>query len=384
MINLGINLIEYKKDYRGGLNTYILELIEELENRKLKIIIFTNKDSEIYLKNKFKKSNVIVFKKNKLIYLFAQLFCIVFNIKKLFSIIENYFYKDLKKIIENKCDIFYCPLSYLKPYDLKIPTVLSPHDFQHLHFPENFNWLRLKYRNMAFSLSMKKSNFIQASSNFIKNDIKSNFKINDNKIFVINEGVSNKFKVSKVNLNKNNYIFFPAQLWKHKNHLLVLKSIKYIYQKKRINFKIVMTGQKYNSYNLLSKFIQKNKKLKIKYLGKVSFKKLINLYKNSRLVLSPSIYESSSLPILESCKIGIPVICSDIEPNKELNKKLKLNLFKSSNVKSFSKTLLKVWFNKKLLNSQSKYNLKKIKNYSWVKTAKKYEKIFYLLNKKKI
>ena len=145
-----------------------------------------------------------------------------------------------------------------------------------------------------------------------------------------------------------------------------------------------MTGQKYNSYNLLSKFIQKNKKLKIKYLGKVSFKKLINLYKNSRLVLSPSIYESSSLPILESCKIGIPVICSDIEPNKELNKKLKLNLFKSSNVKSFSKTLLKVWFNKKLLNSQSKYNLKKIKNYSWVKTAKKYEKIFYLLNKKKI
>ena len=76
-------------------------------------------------------------------------------------------------------------------------------------FPENFNWLRLKYRNMAFSLSMKKSNFIQASSNFIKNDIKSNFKINDNKIFVINEGVSNKFKVSKVNLNKNNYIFSP-------------------------------------------------------------------------------------------------------------------------------------------------------------------------------
>ena len=39
---------------------------------------------------------LLFFKKNKLIYLFAQLFCIVFNIKKLFSIIENYFYKDLK------------------------------------------------------------------------------------------------------------------------------------------------------------------------------------------------------------------------------------------------------------------------------------------------
>ena len=196
-----------------------------------------------------------------------------------------------KKNNRKKCDVFYCPLSYLKPYNLNIPTVTSPHDFQHLHFPENFDWLRLKYRNIAFNLTIKKSNFIQASSNFIKNDIKSNFKIKDNKIFVINEGVSNKFIASKVNLNKNNYIFFPAQLWKHKNHLFVLKSINIFIKKKRINFKIVMTGQKYNSYNLVSKFIQKNKKLNIKYLGKVSFKKLINLYKNSKLVLSPSIYE---------------------------------------------------------------------------------------------
>ena len=87
----------------------------------------------------------------------------------------------------------------------------------------------------------------------------------------------------------------------------------------------------------------------------MSFKKLINLYSNSKIVLSPSIYESSSLPILESCKLGKPVICSDIQPNKELNKKLKLNFFKATSPKSFSKTLLNVWFDKKLLGFQSKY-----------------------------
>ena len=36
MIKLGINLIEFKNNYRGGLNTYILELIEELEKKKTK------------------------------------------------------------------------------------------------------------------------------------------------------------------------------------------------------------------------------------------------------------------------------------------------------------------------------------------------------------
>ena len=383
MISLGINLIEFKKNYRGGLNTYILELIEELEKRKLKINIFTNKNSEIYLKNKFKKSNIIIFEKNKFFYLAIQSLSLIFNIERLFGFIENCYYKDLKEKIEEKCEIFYCPLSYLKPYNLNIPTVSSPHDFQHLHFPENFDWLRLKYRNIAFNLSVKKSNLIQVSSNFIKKDIKTNFNINKNKIIVINEGVSNKFKPNKINFKKNDYIFFPAQLWKHKNHLLVLKGIKSIYDQKRINLKLIMVGEKFNSYNSIVKFIKKNKNLKIQYLGKVSFKKLINLYSNSKIVLSPSIYESSSLPILESCKLGKPVICSDIQPNKELNKKLKLNFFKATSPKSFSKTLLNVWFDKKLLGFQSKYNLKKINNYSWEKTAKKYEKVFYLLKKKK-
>jgi hypothetical protein len=107
----------------------------------------------------------------KFVFLFLQLFCIILEYEKLFCWIENYYYKDVKKIIEEKCDVFYCPLTYLKPYNLKIPTISSPHDFQHLHFPKYFNYFRLKYRNIAFNLTVKKTTIIQASSSFIKNDI---------------------------------------------------------------------------------------------------------------------------------------------------------------------------------------------------------------------
>ena len=384
MLNLGINLIDFKKNYRGGLNTYTLELIEELEKRDIKLSIFTNNDSEIFLKKKFKKSKIFTYKKNRLPFLFLQFFCITFNFENLFCFIENFYYKDIKKKIEKKCDIFYCPLSYLKPYNLKIPTVSSPHDFQHLHFPKNFSWFRLKYRNIAFNLTVKKSSLIQASSNFIKNDIKKKFKINKNKIIVINEGVSDKFTNKPLNFKKNNYIFFPSQLWKHKDHITVLKSLKSIYKNYKINFRLIMVGEKFNTDKCILNYIRNNKKLNIHYLGKVSFLKLINLYNNCRLVISPSTYESSSLPILESCKIGRPVICSDIKPNLELNKRLKLNIFKTKNVNSLSKILLRIWFNKKLLKSQINFNKRKINEFNWLKVSLKYEKIFNTLNRKNV
>ena len=379
MLNLGVNLIEFKRDYVGGLNTYALELIEELEKRNLKINIFTNKNSSEFLKKKFKNSNIIKLNKKNYILLFFQFVSIIFEFEKLFCLIENYYYKSIKKIIENNCDIFYCPLSYLKPYNLNIPTVSSPHDLQHLHFPKYFSYLRLKYRKIAFKLTLEKSNLIQASSNFIKNDIRKKLKIDKNKVIVINEGVSNKFNYSPINLKKNNYIFLPAQLWHHKNHLTVLNSLKLIYKKYRINFKLIMVGEKYNAYNNISNFIKKNKGLNIQYLGKVNYNKLISLYNNSRLVISPSLHESSSLPILEACKIGRAVICSDIKPNKELARKLKLNLFKAEDPVNLSQVILKLWFKKKFQKSQIKFNKRIINNFSWEEVSKKYEKNIYKL-----
>jgi glycosyltransferase involved in cell wall biosynthesis len=382
MLNLGINLVEFKKDYVGGINTYAIELIKELEKKKINIYIFTNKDSANFLKKNLKNSYIIVFKKNKFVFLFLQLFCIILDYEKLFCWIENYYYKDVKKIIEEKCDVFYCPLTYLKPYNLRIPTISSPHDFQHLHFPKYFNYFRLKYRNIAFNLTVKKTTIIQASSSFIKNDIQKKFGISKNKIIIINEGVSNEFIYSKINLKKNDYIFLPAQLWEHKNHITVLNSLKLIYEKHKINLRLIMVGEKFNAYKKVFNFIQKNKQLKVQYLGKVTYKKLKNLYNNCRFVICPSLHESNNLPILEACKIGRPVICSDIEPNIELKKKIKLNLFESKNSSHLAELFINLWSKKKLLKSQTNFNKKVITNYSWSKVAKKYIKIFDKLKKK--
>jgi glycosyltransferase involved in cell wall biosynthesis len=384
MIRVGINLIDFKKNYRGGINSFALGLIRSLEKKKIDLNIYTNKDSKFFIKKIFKKSNIITIKQSKLIYLVLQLFCILFNSKKLFINLENAYYKKIKKNIEDNCDIFYCPLSYLRPYNLKIPTVSSIHDLQHLNYPNNFNFLKIKYRNFSFQETIYNSTNIQASSRFIKNEIKKFYpNTNMKKIQVINEGVSSDFKFKKTNIANKKYIFFPAQLWKHKNHITVLKSIKVLKEKYNLNIKLVLVGQKFSySKNILS-FINQNKKLRIQYLGKVNFKKLIYLYKNCKFLISPAIYESSSIPILEACKIGRPVLCSNTAPNKELGKNLKLNFFSTCSYKNLAKVIKKIWNDNNLLTEQINFNKKMIHNYSWDNISKNYLKLFLKLKNKK-
>ena len=233
-----------------------------------------------------------------------------------------------------------------------------------------------------YKLTIENSTVIQASTDFIKEDIKKNYpKIKKSKISVINEGTSKKFKFKNFNF-KNDFIFFPAQLWPHKNHIVVLNALKRLYFKNNLNLRLIMVGGKFSAFKKINNFIKKNRFLKIRYLGKVSFNKLLLLYKNCRFLISPAIYESSSIPILEACKIGRPIIASKTRSNLEMAKKIKINFFKTNNYKDLSKLLLEIWFNKKLIKNDIKKNKEIVKKLSWEKISEEYYKVFLGLVKK--
>ena len=381
MITLGINLLDFKPNYLGGINSFSLGLIKPL-GKKCKLRIYTNSKSYLFLKKKFPNANIIIHSKNNLIFNFFQLISVLTESKRLFKYNHNLYYRELKEKIDKECDILYCSLSYLKPLNLNIPTVTSIHDLQHHHLPENFNFIQLKYRAMMYKLTIENSSKIQASSKFIKEDIKKIYpQIKKSKIIVIREGTSKDFKFKNFNF-KNDFIFFPGQLWPHKNHMVVLNALKQLYIKHNLNLKLILVGEKFIAFKKINNFINQNKKLNIKYLGKVHFDKLLLLYKNCRFLISPAIYESSSIPILEACITGRPIIASNTRSNLEMAKTIKINFFKTNDHKNLSKLLLKIWFNKKLINDDIKRNKKIVKHLSWEKKSIEYYKIFSSLIKK--
>src|SRR5579872_1912200 len=138
--------------------------------------------------------------------------------------------------MEAESDVLYTPTVVLECFDNRKPSVLSMHDIQHLHHPEFFNWARRTSRKITYRLSARHATYLQASSEYIKRDLLEHFPwLSEEQIQVIPSGaLIERFAIPAAVEALSGYglperfLFFPAQLWPHKNHMTVLKALKLI------------------------------------------------------------------------------------------------------------------------------------------------------------
>jgi len=265
------------------------------------------------------------------------------------------------------------------------------HDIQQFHFPEFFTKRELLNRKIHFKLSTELSHYFQASSQFIKEDLLKHFKnVKEEQIVVINEGVnieefssrkdtsllSDKYKIP------DEFLFFPAQLWHHKNHITVLKALKEIEKEFNLKINLVLTGAKESAAKQILEFIKSNEMNYVHYLGLVPFSDLLALYQKAKFLITAVLYESSSLPILEAAASGTPIFASKTPPNVEMSGILKINLFEPTNVNELSSLIKKIWNDNDLIKQQADYNQEHINYYSWDNVASKYLNFFERILKK--
>ena len=260
MLKIAINLTEIDPNYRGGINTYTHGLINGFLNLRSKDVYFNlicveNNHLEF---QKYVDHNILITKlpNRNIIFKIIKNLLFWINNKYLFEKFSNFYWKDAQKISKD-CNITYWPTTVLNFFNSKNKTIVSMHDIQHIHYPNFFSLKEKLVRKLYFSLTVKYVNHIQASSFFIKRDLLNNFKSLDEKqINVINEGVSvNDFTFFKniTDIKKKysipkNYIFYPAQLWPHKNHTTIIKAMGYLLKNKNIKIYLVLTGKNYGFY----------------------------------------------------------------------------------------------------------------------------------------
>ena len=115
-----------------------------------------------------------------------------------------------------------------------------------------------------------------------------------------------------------NYLFYPAQFWPHKNHVGLLIALKLLRDKFGLDFAIVFTGS--NKGNL--GYIQKTAKElglaeKVFFPGFVATDTLCNLYRNAFALVYPTFFGPDNLPPLEAFALGCPVIASNVSGAEE-------------------------------------------------------------------
>ena len=137
--------------------------------------------------------------------------------------------------------------------------------------------------------------------------------------FALRAGVSTGEKESLTHLGvKDDYLFYPAQFWPHKNHPCLLFALKFL--KDRYDYKpqLVLTGSdKGNRSHIEQASRDYSLQDQVIFPGFVSREDLMLLYRQAQALVFPSYCGPENLPPLEAFALGCPVIASAIPGHEE-------------------------------------------------------------------
>jgi glycosyltransferase involved in cell wall biosynthesis len=224
---------------------------------------------------------------------------------------------------------------------------------------------RLGYK-IVLNHAIRNSKRIIVPTNFVKEDIIQNFRISQDKIFVIYEGFDRKIEGTGEN-EYGNYFLYVGNAYPHKNLEKMIEAFR-IFSKRNENFKLILVGKNDYFYKRLKNKINENTVL---FLHDVSDSKLYNLYKNAVSLVDPSLIEGFGLPVLEAISVRCPVIASDIPTFREIYKDLIL-YFNSNNIVDIANKMEEVVkLKNKFYEKKSDEIIVMLDKFNWEKTARK-------------
>jgi glycosyltransferase involved in cell wall biosynthesis len=285
----------------------------------------------------------------------------------------------LKYLIEkNSPDVYHS--QYFLPLSCNRASIITIHDASFLTHPEWFT-NREKFIFNFLNNSIKKSKKIIAVSGFLKSELLKFFDIEKYKIDVIYNGVSEIFKpdisdslISKIKLKyslPDNYILYVGRFNVRKNISILIKAFSFFKRRNKIDFKLVLVGKKdWKSQNLKKLVSKLNLSDKVKFIDYLPYSDLPAIYKNAKLFVFPSFYESFGLPPLEAMACGIPCITANTSAFPEITQDATLKI-NPNDAEELAAAIERLIFDQSLINSYIAKGLELTKQFTWAKTAKK-------------
>ncbi|MBI4141499.1 glycosyltransferase family 4 protein [Candidatus Woesearchaeota archaeon] len=262
-------------------------------------------------------------------------------------------------------------------YILKKPAIALVHD---VSSSDNDQWFaRSKISAIGEKLSVKLPfTKILTVSNGTKNQLIKKYKINEEKIKVIHNGVDLKLTDSvKQPSKEKNTIIFVGRLIPHKHVDDLLQAFSKITKKiPTAKLKIIGTGSEEEKLISLTKKLRLNN---VRFLGNVKdYKNILKEIKKSRVLALPSTREGFGIVLAEANACYVPVVAYEIEGVRDVVQSgVNGILVPPQNTKTLSTALIEILTNEQTRISFGNNGRQRVEQlFTWEKTTDQIEKFY--------
>ena len=364
-MKIGLNGQKILDENPAGPEIFTINLFENLAKIDLKneYFIYTTKKPEKDLENKIKQGNEkFHFKEIEYRKLWTQ-------------------YGLAKELIKNPVDVFFTAIHSIPMIrSSKTKFVVMIHGLEYQYTLGYKNPLNRFFIERPIKYAIKHSDKIITPSLATKEEIlKRNWNVDEKKIEVVYEGVSEEFypkseeEINKIRkkyeIGKNPYLLFVSTIQPRKNIPNMIRAFsQFINENKNMkNTLLLIAGKKGWDYEKSLEAPQKyGIEKNVKFLGRVPEEDLPVLYSGAKGYINVSFEEGFGLPLLESMACGIPSVVSNIPAHKEVGDYLPVYVDPNNieNIKDGIFEIMTRSFDKKDFIERSK-------NFSWKNTAEK-------------
>lgn len=230
----------------------------------------------------------------------------------------------LKKL---KADVFVSPDGFCS-LRTKIPQCLVVHDLAFLHYPSFIHKSHLLFYRKYTPEFLKKAKQVVSVSEFSKNDLIQNYKIQPEKIKIVFNATHPLFqpvsdevreKVKEDFAEGTEYFIYTGTIHPRKNLVNLLKAFSIFKKKQKSNMKLVIAGRMAWKNNVFKELLNTYKYRKeVVLTGYLSKEQLALLVASAYALVYPSFYEGFGVPPLEALQCGVPAIVSRVSALPEI------------------------------------------------------------------
>ena len=276
-----------------------------------------------------------------------------------------------------KADLFFSPDGYLS-LSTRVKQLAAIHDINFAHRPQDLPWLKAKYYNYFFPRFARRAKRIVTVSLFSKEDIHRTYKIENDKIDVVYNGVNTMYiptledekliTKSKFSDGKD-YFLFIGSLHPRKNICGLLRAFDAFRTSVESDVKLLIVGESmFKTGDIELAYEGMRHKKDVVFTGRLGNEDLHQVLGASIALTFVPFFEGFGIPVIEAMNAGVPVICSNTTSLPEVggHAVVYVDPFAMSQIKD---AMISLYQDKELRDSLIEKGFRQKEKFSWDKTA---------------